>query len=156
MDFLESDWAANPMFLLKQVSSYGLVISFWNSSVGYQGIEPRYLRVHFIRTITPICSIPLHCSTLDIIIQTMQLLQHSPYQKTIPTRLQVGNRILLPYYNLFTIRTPLSFHPQDPNGVSSFNYSYTSPPPHNMLSSQTFNVLCNQNSLLVRHTPPNT
>ena len=71
MDFLESDWVANPMFLLKQVVSYGLVISIWRHSVGYQGIEPRYLRVYFIRTITPICSIPLHCSTLDIVIRTI-------------------------------------------------------------------------------------
>lgn len=47
MDFLETDWVANPMFLLKQVVSYGLVISIWRHSVGYQGIEPRYLRVHF-------------------------------------------------------------------------------------------------------------
>ena len=68
-----------PLFFLKQVSSYGLDISYWNSSVGYQGIEPRYLRVYFIRILTPICSIPLCYSTQLAVIQTTQLLQHSPY-----------------------------------------------------------------------------
>ena len=68
MDFLESDRVANPVSFLKQVISDGLVISLQRSSVGYQGIEPRYLKVHFIRTITPICSIPLHLSILTCVI----------------------------------------------------------------------------------------
>ena len=39
--FLVSYWVANPItYGLKQVSSYGLVISYWNSSVGLPGLEP--------------------------------------------------------------------------------------------------------------------
>jgi hypothetical protein len=68
-DFLEVFYGVANSNILPQ-TSYLLWTCYlnWRHSVGYQGIEPRYLRVYFIRTITPICSIPIHLSMLTCVI----------------------------------------------------------------------------------------
>ena len=53
--FLVSYWVANPItYDLKQVSSYGLVISFWNSSVGVVGFEPTQAKPKDLPSFVPL------------------------------------------------------------------------------------------------------
>lgn len=126
MDFLVSYWVANPItYNLKQVISDGLVNSLQRSSVGYQGIEPRYLKM-LIFTGNKHLFVAYHY----VVLLSMQLFiqhsyYHSPYQKTIPTILQVG------YIKSLIPQNPAHFQP---------TILYT---------SQIFNILCNQNSILV-------